>query len=105
MNDNIQELSYQLLAYSGGASSNGFEAIDEAKAVHFERVNALLKEADAYLLKAGLIQAQLREKLGNDFISNHDALLAQAESYYHLASNNLQFSRTLCDLILKQLKS
>ncbi len=60
--EQLEQLIFQLIANSGSARSNIFEAFDFAQEGDFEKANELMKEAKKEILEAHRIQTSLIHK-------------------------------------------
>mgnify|MGYP000944174138 CR=1 FL=1 len=60
--EQLEELIFQLIANSGSARSNIFEALDFAQDGNFEKAKELMEEAKKEILEAHQIQTELIQK-------------------------------------------
>lgn len=85
--EELEELAMMIIANSGAARSNSFQALEEAKKGNFEKAEELLKQSDVNLHQAHESHRRLLTMDANGEVKNTGILLAHAQD--HLMSSTL----------------
>lgn len=86
-NEKLEEISMIIIANSGAARSNAFQALDEAKHGKFNEAEELLNSAEDYLQLAHESHRELLKMDSKGEVEKISVLLAHAQD--HLMSSTL----------------
>lgn len=100
MNQEMEMIIFEIISNGGNAKGLVYEAIEKSENGEFEEAEALLKEADEYLVKAHQIQTDLiqDEARGN----HHDVSVLFVHAQDHLMT--AMEVRTLVEILIRQNK-
>ncbi len=94
-NEKIEEISMLIIANSGAARSNAFQALETAKQGKFNEAEELIKSAEDYLHQAHESHRELLKMDSKGEVEKISVLLAHAQD--HLMSS------TLAEELIKEL--
>jgi PTS system cellobiose-specific IIA component len=77
----MEEIIFQLITFSGGARSSSFEALDAALLHDFEKANKLIEQAAEELLSSHNIQTELIQKEARGERTEVNLLLVHAQDH------------------------
>ncbi|MEG0469783.1 MAG: PTS lactose/cellobiose transporter subunit IIA [Longicatena sp.] len=77
----MENISFELILYSGNAKSNAMEALKKAREHDFEEARIKLEEAQEDLVKAHEIQTQLLVDEARGSTQNVDILMVHAQDH------------------------
>jgi cellobiose PTS system EIIA component len=86
-NEKLEEIAMMIIANSGAARSDFFEALEEAKKYHFDAADKKLKDAEESLHTAHESHRELLKMDSKGEVESMSVLLAHAQD--HLMSSTL----------------
>ncbi len=86
-NEKLEEISMIIIANSGAARSNAFQALEAAKKCNYNEAEELLKSAEGYLHEAHETHRKLLQMDAKGEVESIGVLLAHAQD--HLMSSTL----------------
>lgn len=104
MDNELDMISFGIIANAGDSRSYAFQALQEAKAGHFAEADELLKKSDEAAAKAHKAQTDLLFKEMNGSETKVNVLLVHSQDHLMNAMTAVELIREMIDLYKRDAK-
>ena len=101
MNEQIFELSFNIIGHAGEAKSIAFEALAEAKKGNIEKAREMMKQSKTVITKAHRFQTELIQKEANGEVNEVSVILIHAQDHLMNSMTYQQLVDEFIDLYAK----